>query len=253
MSDGAPPSSPGPTPSGSSPAPKRARRPILGRLVARGLLGVLVVLGAAGAIVLSDLDHYAPLDLGRPLGLFTQWRIRLLAASPEACRRTLDRSGVAARPVTPRPLATGCGYLDGVALSGAGLGVGPPMRCALAAAYVAWERHVVRPAARRRLGADVAKVRHFGTYSCRNVYHRASGRRSQHATANALDVSGFRLSDGRTISVLADWSDAGARGAFLREVRDGACGLFAAVLSPDYNAAHRDHLHLDLGPFDACR
>ena len=42
-----------------------------------------------------------------------------------------------------------------------------------------------------------------------------------------------------------DWSDDGNKGAFLREVRDGSCQLFSTVLSPDYNAAHRDHFHLD--------
>ena len=50
---------------------------------------------------------------------------------------------------------------------------------------------------------------------------------------------------GTRISVAGDWGDAGAKGRFLREVRDGACRLFSTVLSPDYNRAHRDHLHLD--------
>jgi hypothetical protein len=47
------------------------------------------------------------------------------------------------------------------------------------------------------------------------------------------------------VTVVGDWKGEGERAAFLREVRDGACDLFATVLSPDYNAAHRDHLHLD--------
>jgi hypothetical protein len=45
--------------------------------------------------------------------------------------------------------------------------------------------------------------------------------------------------------VLRDWSGGGDKAAFLRNVRDGACDVFATTLSPDYNAAHRDHLHLD--------
>jgi hypothetical protein len=45
--------------------------------------------------------------------------------------------------------------------------------------------------------------------------------------------------------VLGDWEDQDGKAAFLREVRDGACPLFATVLSPDYNAAHRDHFHFD--------
>lgn len=237
------------------PPPKPPRRPILGRLVARGLLGLALVFGAAAAIVLSDLDRHWPLDLREPPGAFTQWRIRALGAAPETCARVLARSGLAAPPAPDRPPADGCGYADGVAPSDASFALDAPpvMRCALAAATAAWERHVVQPAARKRFGVAVAGITHFGSYSCRNIYHRSSGRRSQHATANALDVSGFRLADGRTVSVRGDWRDAGPKGLFLRDVRDGACGLFAAVLSPDYNAAHRDHFHFDLGPFDACR
>jgi len=45
--------------------------------------------------------------------------------------------------------------------------------------------------------------------------------------------------------VLGDWNDADDDAAFLREVRSGACELFSTVLSPDYNAAHADHLHFD--------
>ena len=40
---------------------------------------------------------------------------------------------------------------------------------------------------------------------------------------------------------------------FLREVRDGACGYFNVVLSPDYNADHHDHLHVDMGWYRTCR
>jgi hypothetical protein len=53
--------------------------------------------------------------------------------------------------------------------------------------------------------------------------------------------------------VAADFRRRDARGQFLRQVRDGACPWFRAVLSPDYNAAHRDHLHLDFGRYALCR
>lgn len=214
-----------------------------------------MVVGVTAAIVASDLDRYWPLDLRDPPGVFTQWRIRALAASPDQCRRVLARSEIEVRAASPRPLVGGCGYVDGVVPTAASVALDAPpaMRCALAAAVAAWERRVVEPAALKHLGSKLVEIRHFGSYSCRNVYGRATGRRSQHATANALDVAAFRLADGRTISVLGDWSDGGARGAFLREVRDGACDLFAGVLSPDYNAAHRDHFHFDLGPYDVCR
>ena len=37
------------------------------------------------------------------------------------------------------------------------------------------------------------------------------------------------------------------------DVRDKACRSFGSVLSPDYNAAHADHLHLDMAPWMMCR
>lgn len=202
--------------------------------------------------MVSDLDAYWPLDLNEKPGLLTQWRIRLLAAQPEVCFRTLARSDVAASLAPARPEANGCGYDDGVTLTRGALAATPVLRCSAAAAYAAWERHVVRPAAERLLGARVTEIRTFGTFACRDIAGRP-GRRSQHATANAVDVSGFALSDGRVVTVLGQWEDGGAPGKFLREVRDGACGLFSGVLSPDWNAAHRDHFHFDMGRLDICR
>jgi len=117
--------------------------------------------------------------------------------------------------------------------------------CPVAAAIRLWEWHVVQPAALRLLGQPVRTVMHFGAYSCRRMYGRDTGAFSEHATADAIDIAGFVLDDGRRITVAADWNGEGKDAAFLRAVRDGACGLFSTVLSPDYNAAHRDHLHLD--------
>ena len=123
---------------------------------------------------------------------------------------------------------------------------GPVMTCPLAAAVSLWRRQSVEPAARELLGAEVEAIEHFGVYACRNIYGREDARPSAHATAEAMDIAAFRLSDGRQISVLGDWQPDGPEARFLRRVRDDACRLFGVVLSPDYNAAHRDHLHLEL-------
>lgn len=107
--------------------------------------------------------------------------------------------------------------------------------------------------AERLLGARVARLNHCGSYACRNVANSENGRRSQHATANALDVAGFRLADGREVSVVRHWAEDGAKGRLLAEVHEAACSRFAAVLGPGYNAAHADHFHLDMGAFGLCR
>ena len=73
------------------------------------------------------------------------------------------------------------------------------------------------------------------------------------ASANALDIAGFRLADGQRIDLVRDWQGEGAKARFLREVHTGACDSFNTVLGPDYNAAHRNHFHLDMGFWQICR
>jgi len=81
----------------------------------------------------------------------------------------------------------------------------------------------------------------------------SSGEWSEHAFANAWDVAAFELRDGSLISVLKDWNGARQKKKFLRDARSAACDIFRVTLSPDYNAAHADHFHLDMGPSSSCR
>jgi hypothetical protein len=75
---------------------------------------------------------------------------------------------------------------------------------------------------------------------------------SEHATANAFDLAGFHLSNGRAISLKGDWKSGGPASAFLHDLRTRSCLLFNMVLSPDYNADHADHFHLDQGWLMGC-
>jgi hypothetical protein len=219
----------------------------------------LVVLVAVGTFVLPQLppewDPRAPLDLRAAPGLMTGVKLRRLAADPEACFAAFAASGMTPLRVPDRPSDTGCAIEDAMLLP-SGLRVtprGPTVTCRVAAAWTLWERHALQPAARQHLGLEVAGMRHLGTANCRNVNHAAAGRRSQHATANAIDVAGFVLADGREVRLARDWSGATPEAAFLRAARDGACRWFRGVLGPDYNAAHADHFHLDMGPWHTCR
>jgi hypothetical protein len=194
---------------------------------------------------------WTPLDLGQPVGLFTGTKLAALGNDAARCRSLLTRAGVGYTALPPRREGAECGYADGVRLTSGGarrIGFSPAnlgMACPVAAALAMWEWNVVQPAARRHFGADVVQIEHFGSYNCRRIAGRDSRSWSQHATADAIDVAGFRLADGTRIRVLGDWKGADAKAAFLRDARDGACALFATTLSPDYNTAHADHLHLD--------
>ncbi|HEY0412697.1 MAG TPA: extensin family protein [Allosphingosinicella sp.] len=204
---------------------------------------------------------WTPLDLSRPVGAFT--RAKLAGLHGGACRALLGRAGIRFTPLPVREEGPDCGYDDAVRLDGGAVAIGyrPAglgTSCPVAAALALWEWHVVQPAALRHFGRPVAAIDTFGSYSCRRLYGRTTGQWSEHARANAVDIAAFRLEDGRRIAVAADWRDAGAKGRFLHEVRDGACRLFTTTLSPAYNPAHRDHLHLDEAPrgalgWRACR
>ncbi|HEY0116018.1 MAG TPA: extensin family protein [Allosphingosinicella sp.] len=195
---------------------------------------------------------WTKLDLTRPVGAFTGRKLAALEREPGLCRALLVEAGVVHAVLPPHENGPNCSYSDAVRLAAAGsrttvLRSDAGMSCPVAAALTLWEWHVVQPAARRHFGRPVTQVEHLGTYSCRRINGREDGDWSEHATANAIDIAAFQLEGGRRVSVLADWERDPAAAAFLREVRDGACRLFATVLSPDHNEAHRDHLHLDQG------
>jgi hypothetical protein len=118
-----------------------------------------------------------------------------------------------------------------------------------------WLAHDVQPLAAEMLGSRVTSVQHMGTYACRNVLGRKWGfpSLSQHATANALDVSGFTLANGRQISVARHWSGSGPEARFLREIHGRACRYFRVAIGPEFNALHRDHFHYDRGPLSRCK
>ncbi|WP_295494835.1 extensin family protein [Sphingorhabdus sp. EL138] len=120
------------------------------------------------------------------------------------------------------------------------------MTCPLASSFTDWARFAVVPAAKKYLGSEVVKIETMGTFNCRAIAGSRSGRLSEHAFANAVDVSAFVLRDGRRVSVLNGWRGSSEERAFLRRLHQSACKRFGTVLGPDYNAAHANHFHFDM-------
>jgi len=201
-------------------------------------------------------NPWAPLNLNDPPGWATARKIAALRQDPGECRAVLTRSAVAFAALEPAGEGS-CARPDRTMLTAFPLRPErPPTTCAVAAGLTLWLNGTVEPAARELLGVGVARIEHLGAYSCRRLYGRGSGPWSEHASGNAIDIAAFVLADGRRVSLLKDWQGEDAKAVFLHRVRDGACGAFGTVLSPDYNAAHRDHLHLDQaarGFSGACR
>lgn len=230
---------------------KGVQRAILATLI----FAILLIGGLLVTAVLRGRPQDLPwtrLDLSQPIGAFTGRKLASLTDDYAECRALLRAAGVR---YTQLPAVKGdvaqCGYADGVRFAAGGSrGIAyspasPGISCPVAAALSLWEWEVIQPAAQKHFGQEVVRIEHLGSYACRRMYGRSAGDWSEHATADAVDIAAFRLADGTRISVLADWKAGGEKAAFLREVRGGACRLFSTVLSPDYNAAHRDHLHVD--------
>lgn len=225
------------------------------KLVFFTLVALLAVYSLTWLGVLNLPPRYDPFalpDLAQPPNFVTAMQMKLIDADSENCRIALSRVGISATLKNQTVARSNCskqGTIELRQLSEAKLKP-EDTRCAIAARLYMWERHAVQPAAQKYFREPVTEILHFGSYSCRTI--RGSSKASEHATANAFDISGFKFKSGKIINLKSDWSSQGAKSAFLREVRNGACDYFNLTLSPDYNADHADHFHVDMGWYRAC-
>jgi len=236
-------------------------------------LAACAMFALVNAVVPHQDLPWKPLDLNRPLGAATSAKVadfvlpfsapaEQVRGATEACMQTLRDAGVQVERVEDRSDGGFCIAQGLIRITGGDVTPLAPsdvvMQCPLAVRYVIWDRQVLRPAAQQAFGSSVSSVDNYGTYSCRRIYGSTvvEDRPSEHARANALDIAGVTLANGRKVSVLADWNGQGPAGAeaspFLRALRDGACRVFSTVLTPDYNAQHANHLHLDGAPRSLC-
>jgi len=175
------------------------------------------------------------------------------------CFTELGAAGARFTPLADTYAAPGCNKLGTVQLSalagdGSSFGISNigPVQCGTAKAFNDWARFGVDRAAREVLGSPLARIETMGSYNCRTV--AGSTRLSAHARAEAIDVSGFVLEDGRHIDLKRDWQGGSpAVREFLRVVHKSACKRFGTVLGPEYNAAHADHFHLEGTGAKFCR
>lgn len=252
------------------------------RFLLRATLLVLLATLAFGAfwfgVVPQRLSPFSPLTLDRPDQWFVDPKLAALRRDPDLCQAALKTPHIEASAIPDMPIEKGCGAVNAVrtaSVGGARL-ASERVTCELAAALALWIEYEVQPAALAIYGKRVASVQNMGTYSCRNIVGNAFWKdmRSQHATANAIDIGGFTLEDGRQISVLRNWAggtearrkrdqkgkrdetgggDTDADARFLRDIHARACRYFRVSLGPEFNASHRDHFHYDRGPLWTCK
>ena len=175
------------------------------------------------------------------------------AAALKICIGKLDRVVARYALLEDRTFSGGCSALGAVQLRDIGTPVTgiTAMTCPLAFAFTQWVQSDLQVPAIGEFSSAVVKVETMGTYACRPI--AGTQRLSEHASANAVDVAAFVLADGRRISDLNGWNGDEREARFLKSVRASACRRFNTVLSPDYNADHRDHFHFDMGRGPFCR
>lgn len=140
----------------------------------------------------------------------------------------------------------GCGVPSAVrvrSVAGVTLSREAVMSCDMAKSLKRWVERDVETAFGRR--DRVASLRVAAGYACRTRNNQPGGRISEHGKGRAIDISGFTLESGETITVLRGWQDKQTRKK-LRKIWKAACGQFKTVLGPEADRYHRDHFHLDV-------
>jgi hypothetical protein len=137
-----------------------------------------------------------------------------------------------AAPVRSRP---------GISVS---LGDLPVLACRFAESFGNWLGDLVAPVVAGSLNTELKNVRTGPGFECRNRNRAATGKLSAHAEGLAIDIAGFELANGSTLRIEPE-SDSRSNPT-LTALRTAACGWFTTVLGPGSDAAHADHLHVDV-------
>ena len=202
----------------------------------------------------SHYNPFTPLSLDDPPGPITQYKLRRL--TPEACASLLSQANQKAL-IRTQPVADSAGAcplhnvvrvrdFGPVSLNSSFLA-----SCPLALSSALFVSQQARPLTKTWTGSELTRIEHLGSYACRNIYHRPDARRSEHASAEALDISAFQLANGERVTILRGWRSTKTQ-PWLQALLTASCGYYGNGLGPDYNAAHANHFHLGVRGFGLC-
>jgi hypothetical protein len=183
------------------------------------------------------------------------WPEATILAEVASCRKILNGLDISWKPLKPIGQPGGCGAPAPVEVSRVdGAAIKPPavLTCKMAAALHEWVSGSVQPAAKSSSGTTVATIHNAASYVCRSRNNVSGAKLSEHAKANAFDMSGFSFATGKGSSVGDGWggllSKAGLSpgGTFLDKIRSEACATFTTVLGPGSDPYHGTHFHVDI-------
>lgn len=235
----------------------KRRRSIILPLLLATLMFAAVTAAFWFGMVPNSLSPFPTISMNKQGQWFIDPRLSTLRNDRSLCKRVLTGPHISAKPARARPYGDGCGWHNAfraTKVGDASIGI-KQLSCETLAGLNLWMLDVVQPSAETYFNSHVSEIKNFGTFSCRDIIGNPMWRgvRSQHATANAIDISGFRLADGTALSLIRDWNDQGPKGRFLREIHRKSCRYFRVSLGPNFNPSHKDHFHFDRGPLWTCK
>ena len=115
----------------------------------------------------------------------------------------------------------------------------PLLNCKFALQFSKWLSESGAPILSAQLNSPVERISTGPGFECRGRNGDGTAKVSEHGYGNAVDISTFRLQNGKTLNV--------GDSTLLPGVRASACGYFTTVLGPGANAAHASHFHFDMG------
>jgi hypothetical protein len=230
-------------------------------IACRGILTLLSALATIAALATADIrESRATTDLSREAPRTGRQPPRQPAPVAEApapttppqlsaCQQRLTPDFVLMHPLAPITGPGSCGADDVVRLDAVVLKDGqrialapaPTLRCPMAEAVAHWIREEVTPAA-ATFGSPAHTIVTGTSYECRGRDRVPGAKLSEHCRANALDLRGLRLANGRVV----DFTDTAVPKEFRELIRQSACTRFTTVLGPGSDAYHEGHIHLDL-------
>ncbi len=209
-------------------------------------------------------------DPGQPDVPARAWSTVEIAAARTECRALLKGIGITYTEADPIGGPGECGIAAPIKVTAIGkrrsVSVSPAatINCKLAAAAVRWMDTKIQALATKEFSEPVVQIQNAASYACRRRNNQKTGKLSEHALGNALDVASFTLASGKVVTVLKGWrgqkddtlveevvskviTRATPESRFLRQAHAAACEVFSTILGPEADQYHVNHFHLDLG------
>ncbi len=173
-------------------------------------------------------------------------------AEHSECVKELQALGVVFKDISRIDDGNGCGIDKPIKVTEVlpGIKIKPDavFRCPVALGVARWMKESVIPAARVAAPdqGNIVGINQASSYICRLRNGAETGKVSEHARGNAIDIASFSFEKGKDIAVQPRREDSTLIGAFQRTVSAAGCLFFTTVLDPESDAAHETHFHLDV-------